>query len=195
MFAYALWAWVFASMLWACAIWEICEPREHEWFGKFVNDYEEVQMILLCVIMSVERAWMIASKCECWTSISDYEWLWMSMNMNDREQLWTSNKHEWLWNYWTIFMIGLWMWVRSNMWMKMKSDLWMKTRNNLWMKAKSDLWVSVKNDWNWKTICGWWVICEWKTFWKKLCIFCEINFMHSMSGNVFSVVSPNQLKI
>ncbi len=62
-----LWTWMFASAIWACVIWEVCE-----WLQGSLNDLGGLQMI-----MNKDEQF----DCEwLWTS-NEHEWLWMIMNV------------------------------------------------------------------------------------------------------------------
>jgi hypothetical protein len=182
--------------------------KEHEWFGRFTNDCNEPQMIWLCAIINIERAWMIVNNCEHWMNISDYEWLWTFMC--DCEQLWmTMSECECLWTWMTM----------SKYEHQMNMTNCKIIEQSLWMVCECEQRVICEREqgmiceWEQGTICEWmrgviceWVqgtiwkqgaICEWKIYdwWtskKNLCIFCEINSVHFMSDNVSSFVSPNQ---
>jgi hypothetical protein len=65
-------------------------------------------MIWLYVIMNVEWAWLMVNECEHWTCISDYERLWMTVNiyehdMNDYEHWTNMNDCEIIeWSLWVV---------------------------------------------------------------------------------------------
>jgi hypothetical protein len=155
-------------------LWTIVRLCFHERLGGKVSNSEHW-------IRDYEH-WMTMNKCEhLWVTMNNYEWLWIDVNIYEHEWLWTLCKHEWLQVYWMIFVNGLWMWAKSDMWVKAKNDLWLSMMNDL----------KAKQIYEWRAICEW-KICDWQTFKKNLCIFCEINSVHSVTNNLSSFVSPNQ---
>ncbi len=118
---------------------------------------------------------------DLWGSMRVYEWRIEQFRkfVNECEKTWT------IWK-------GMWL-----MWPTMRDCEWQVNMSDCEIFDQS---LQVICEQKWGMICEWkpgmiweWrAICEWQTSRSELCIFNKINYVHSMSDNVSSFVSPNQ---
>lgn len=145
--------------------------------------------------VNIEQTWAIWIMGGSWVitkepvnvkwSMREHEGLWVKDCEQFRKFVNECEKTRTIWK-------GMWL-----MWPTMRDCEWQVNMSDCEIFDQS-LQVICEQKWGmiyeWKPgmIWEWRAICEWQTSRSELCIFNKINYVHSMSDNVSSFVSPNQ---